>query len=347
MLLTSTPCRTLQSTQKGDECMKTMTISQVSKTFDVSTRMLRYYEKMGLLNSHRKEDYSYRLYDENAVRRLQQILVLRRLRIPLKQIALILEDMKQMEIIHIFQENIAEIDDEMNALGTIRDILSTFVSRLSLGVQKNIRLNLLEDSEIMKVVDTLCLSKSNLKEERSMSELNKANEILNKNLNIRMVLLSPCTVASYHYVGENPEEVVGEQMSKFIQESKLYEKKPDARMFGFNHPNPSEYTEYHGYEDWVTIPDDMEVPAPLTKKYFEGGLYAAHTITFPNFNEWSLLSKWVEDSDKYIANYSKLGEEIMGGCLEEHLNWIYSAHKEWPENGIDGQMDLLLPVKLR
>ena len=51
--------------------------------------------------------------------------------------------------------------------------------------------------------------------------------------------------------------------------------------------------------------------------------------------------------DKYDADYSALGEEIMGGCLEEHLNWVYSSYKKWPENGIDGYLDLLLPVKLK
>lgn len=327
--------------------METMTISQLSKAFDVSTRMLRYYEKMGLLVSHRKEDYAYRMYDEMAVRRLQQIIILRKLHIPLKQIALIFEDKEQVNTLNIFQENINEIEEEINALSTIRDILNVFVSRLSVSLQNNIRLDLLKDSELIKVVDTLCLSKSNLKEERSMDELNKAIETLNKNLEVRMVLLPPCTVASYHYVGANPEEVVGEQMSKFVKESKLYEIKPDARLFGFNHPNPSEAREFYGYEDWVTIPNDMEVPEPFIKKSFEGGLYAALTINFPNFNEWSDLSDWVQKSDKYEANYNDLGEEIMSGCLEEHLNWVYSAHMGWPENGIDGQIDLLLPVKLK
>lgn len=36
----------------------------------------------------------------------------------------------------------------------------------------------------------------------------------------------------------------------------------------------------------------------------------------------------------------------MGGCLEEHLNWIYAAHG-WQENGIDGQIDLMIPIKPR
>ncbi|WP_242954322.1 GyrI-like domain-containing protein [Clostridium oryzae] len=180
-----------------------------------------------------------------------------------------------------------------------------------------------------------------------MEDLNKANEVLGKLRNVRIVLLPPFTVASYHFVGENPEETVGDVLDKFVCESKLYEKKPDARMFGFNHPNPSPSRPHHGYEDWVTIPDDMEVPAPLVKKKFDGGMYAAHTIAFPDFHEWNLLSKWVEESDKYAPNYSEQGEEIMGGCLEEHLNWIYSSHMGWPKNGIDGYIDLLLPIKLK
>lgn len=327
--------------------MKLMTISEVTKVFNVSTRMLRHYEQIGLLPSQRKEDYAYRVYDENAVRRLQYIIVLRKLRIPLKQIALFLKAPEQIQIMAIFQKNIAELNDEITALNTIRDVLKIFVSRLNESTGTTIKLELLQDADIIKVVEPLTLSRINFKEERSMEELNKVNKVLDKLRNVRVVVLPPCTVASYHFVGENPEETVGSVVDKFVRESKLYEKKPEARMFGFNHPNPSPNRLHHGYEDWLIIPDDMEVPEPFVKKRFEGGMYAVHTIAFPDFHEWALLSKWVEESDKYAANYSEQGEEIMGGCLEEHLNWIYSSHMGWPENGIDGHIDLLLPIKLK
>jgi DNA-binding transcriptional MerR regulator/DNA gyrase inhibitor GyrI len=327
--------------------MNLMTISQVSKDFHVSTRMLRYYEQMGLLHSQRKEDYAYRVYDENAVRRLQYIILLRKLRIPLKQIALIFKAPEQIRIMEIFQRNIDELNDEITALDTIRSVLKIFVSRLNESIGTTIKLDLLRDADIIKVIEPLTLSRINFKEERSMEELNKASEELSKLRNVRIVLLPPFTVASYHFIGENPEETVGDVVDKFIRESKLYEKKPDARMFGFNHPNPSPNRIHYGYEDWVTIPEDMEVPPPLVKKRFVGGMYAAHTITFPDFHEWKLLSKWVEESDKYAPNYNEQGEEIMGGCLEEHLNWIYSSHMGWPEKGIDGHIDLLLPIKLK
>ena len=322
-----------------------MTVSEVSRAFDVSTRMLSYYEKMGLISSSRRDDYAYRIYDEDSVRRLQQILVLRKLRIPLKQIAVILSDKQQMRALRILRDNISSLDDEIASLNTIRSILEQFVRQLDSSIQLKIRFDLLSDSTLAEAANTLSLSRLNLKEEHKMEELNKAAQILDRKINPRIVLLPPYTVASCHFIGENPEETVGDMMSKFIVESKLYEVKPDARMFGFNHPNPSEKEKYYGYEVWATIPEDMDVPAPLVKKTFAGGLYAAHTIDFPNFGEWQLLVDWANDNDRYLPAFSKEGDENMGGCLEEHINWIYSAHMGWPENGIDGKLDLLIPIK--
>lgn len=56
--------------------MELQTITQVSKSFNISTRTLRYYEQIGLLASVKKDEYAYRTYDETAVHRLQQIIVL-------------------------------------------------------------------------------------------------------------------------------------------------------------------------------------------------------------------------------------------------------------------------------
>ena len=325
-----------------------LTISQVTQSFDVTPRMLRHYEKMGLITPFHKEDYAYRCYDEEAVKRLQLIVVLRKLRIPLKKIAVILNDGGSLKTLEILRENIAELDGEIKSLETVRSALNMFVSRLDESIQAKARLDMLDDTELMETVNALSLSKTTLKEKTNMGNLNQANENLNKNLNVRIVLLPPFTVASNHVIGKDPEETVGDLMDKFIRESKLYEIKPDSRYFGFNHPNPGILEDgIHGYEVWATIPDDMDVPAPMVKKHFDGGLFAALTIKFPEFQYWGELENWVKNSTEYDLNYSEQGLEIMGGCLEEHLNWVYSAHMGWPENGIDGQLDLLMPIKKR
>lgn len=328
--------------------MENLTISQVSKMYGVTPRMLRHYEKLGLIRTSHREDYAYRTYDEEALRALQQIIILRKLRIPLKQIAVILQDQVQSEFLRLLQENLSQLDEEIASLDLIRSILKQFIDHLDKSLRIKARFNLLEDSALTQMAAALAFPKTIIKENTSMNDLNKAEEVLNKSLNVRILLLPPCTVASYQYIGERPEEKVGDVVSKFVQDSRLYEIKPDARLFGFNHPNPDILEGgIYGYEDWVTIPDDMELPAPMVKKHFEGGLYAVLTIQFPEFQFWESLTRWVDENPDYEANYSELGLEIMGGCLEEHLNWVHSAYMGWPEDSFSGQIDLMLPVRRR
>lgn len=52
------------------------TITQVTKAFGISARMLRYYEQLGLIQSQRVQGYSYRVYDRDARERINQILIL-------------------------------------------------------------------------------------------------------------------------------------------------------------------------------------------------------------------------------------------------------------------------------
>jgi len=67
--------------------MELQSISQVSRRFHVSTRTLRYYEKIGLIAPTKTEESAYRAYDTDTLMRLRQIIVLRKFRIPLKEIA--------------------------------------------------------------------------------------------------------------------------------------------------------------------------------------------------------------------------------------------------------------------
>lgn len=331
--------------------MEILTISQVSKMYDVTPRMLRHYEKLGLIIPLHKEDYAYRLYDEAAVRRLQQIIVLRKLRIPLKQIAIILQDNEQTLALKIMRDNIAELDAEIEALSKVRNVLNLFVTKLDENIQHRICPNLLEDKDLLEIINTLSLSKSTLKENTSMTEINKANETLNKNLNVRILRLPPFTAASYHCIGKDPEEpelkVIG-VMDEFVRKSRLYEIKPNSRMFGFNHPNPGVLEDgTHGYEVWVTIPDDMDLPEPLVKKHFEGGLFAVMTIPFPEFHLWGDLINWVNNNELYETNYSE--EELSGqkGGFEEDLNWVEGAYRGWPEDFPGGQLDIYVPIRKR
>jgi len=327
--------------------MELITISEVSKNFKVSTRTLRYYEQIGLLKSTKKEGYAYRVYDKESILRLQQIIILRKLHIPLKQIGNILEDEDVVKAIGIFKKNVHELTDKINGLSTIKVMLVSLIDELEKRKHIQAHLNLLRNDSILNVIDIPSLSKFNFKEEKSMEDLNKATKSLQILKNVRIVHLPASTVAASHYFGENPEENAGEQLEKFLKESHLYEIKPEARVFGFNHPNPSNDRPNYGYEVWVTIPEEMDVPEPLEKKHFNGGLYAAHMITLGNFHEWEWLSNWVNiDNPKYEANTIDDNGEVMGGLLEEHLNYVYHSNLNWPESD-EHQCDLLFPIKLK
>lgn len=68
-----------------------MTVNEVSKLTGVSIRALQYYDTIGLLPPAGYTEAGYRLYDDAAMERLQQILLFRELEFPLKEIKRILD----------------------------------------------------------------------------------------------------------------------------------------------------------------------------------------------------------------------------------------------------------------
>ena len=326
--------------------MELMTVSQVSRSPGISTRMLRYYEQAGLVESLRQEGYAYRIYDEKAVLRLKQILLLRRLRIPVRQIKAILLKEDAVAAIEIFRENIRNLNEEMTALSVVKEILNHFVEELSRTAELPLEKILLKDDVLADSIESLGLISINFKEDQTMEKLKKAEAGLSRIGDVRIIYLPPSAVAAVHYVGDEPEIHVNEMLDRFVRETGLHRRKPDLRHYGFNHPNPTDATGFHGYESWVTIPEDMEVPAPLVKKLFVGGIYAAHMISFGSFNEWDLLLNWVNSNEKYEFAGDMADQEHMCGLLEEHLNYI--SHVELANTEPEEfQLDLLVPVRER
>lgn len=334
--------------------MELMTISEITRALNTSTRTLRYYEQIGLIQSVKKDDYAYRTYDADTVTRLQQIMVLRKLRIPLKQIGAILQSENVMEIIETLRQNLSEVDDEITALSTIRDIINSFIRRLGENTHQQLKLNLLDDTALLEAVDALTVNKTSLKEEKTPSDLEKASEKLNKltDRNVRIVYLPHATVAAAHYIGDGPEGPSDDTIQRFIKDTGLQKVYPASRHYGFNHPNPGMREDgKYGYERWMTIPDDFDVPAPLEKKHFAGGLYAAYMILPDDINgtgwnrllEWAFSNKYWQPFTDHTGNLSGSGENMFD-LLEEHLNYF---NWNWSENENFQQIDLLMPIKKR
>lgn len=96
------------------------TVHEVSELTGVSVRTLHHYDAIGLLKPTKVTGAGYRLYDDTALERLQQILLFRELEFPLKDIRAILESPQfdrakaldqQIELLTLKKEHLENLID--------------------------------------------------------------------------------------------------------------------------------------------------------------------------------------------------------------------------------------------
>lgn len=97
-----------------------MTVKEVSELTGVSIRALQYYDKIGLLKPAGYTEAGYRLYDDTALERLQQILLFRELEFPLKEIKEILSEPR-------FDKN-AALEQQITLLTMKKERLENLIS---------------------------------------------------------------------------------------------------------------------------------------------------------------------------------------------------------------------------
>jgi len=107
-------------------------IRDISNKYDISARTLRYYEDMGLLTSIRTNDYAYRLYDEDAIIKLEQILVLRKFNISIKDIQLIFNTPGSKVVLDVLGKKVIDIDNEVALLHELKGFILEFIRQIEL-----------------------------------------------------------------------------------------------------------------------------------------------------------------------------------------------------------------------
>jgi len=118
-------------------------IRDISDKYDISARTLRYYEDMGLMKSVRSDDYAYRLYDEDAVKRLEQILILRKLNISIKDIQRIFNTSGSEVVLEVLGKKVDAIDEEVSLLHELKEIVQEFIRQIEqsdFGKESDIKL---------------------------------------------------------------------------------------------------------------------------------------------------------------------------------------------------------------
>lgn len=153
---------------------------------------------------------------------------------------------------------------------------------------------------------------------------------VNNNLNVRIIELPPMRVASALGFGPEPEMLAWNKLTQWAAARGL--NPTEARLFGFNNPNPTAGSPNYGYEVWMMVGPEVVSDDVVTVKDAPGGLYAVThcrgvAAIFPT---WQALVAWTEQS-----SYRATADQ----CLEEHIN----VGPDVPPEALE--LDLYLPVK--
>lgn len=108
--------------------MKYWTTGEVSKQRKISTRTLRYYDQINLITPSFKDEYGKRFYSEDDLLKLEKILLLKSLSMPLEDIQMFLEKItyKQLFVAHYnhLQSQLTQLEKSLAHTSTLINMLS-------------------------------------------------------------------------------------------------------------------------------------------------------------------------------------------------------------------------------
>lgn len=146
------------------------TVKEISELTGISVRTLHYYDEIGLFSPTEKSEAGYRLYDDEALEKLQQILFFRELDIPLKEIRAMIENpaLDRNQILQMQRKMLATKKERMERLiASIDDILK--------GVNK-MDFAIFDKSEIEEMFQTMFEHMPENMREMAIKEFGSAEE---------------------------------------------------------------------------------------------------------------------------------------------------------------------------
>lgn len=272
-----------------------MKIRDVSSKYDISARTLRYYEDMGLITSTRSEEYAYRLYDEAAIKRLEQILILRKLNISIKDIQRIFSTSGSEVVLEVLGKKVDDIDGEAALLHELKEIILEFIRQIeqvNFGMDSDVKMLYEKAKRIESTLVNISYD-GNPSNGTNVSRLVDVTEKLRKNLEVRIVQIHPFRAVSS---GLDTMDHVMEVFNQWQEEHHHLLKKS---VYGYTDFLWFEEKKAHWVwevEDWVTEADT----APYEITEFEGGLYAVATSVDGdddiNGKVYGGIKRWLETS---------------------------------------------------
>ena len=105
------------------------TVKQLARSAGVTPRTLRFYDEIGLLSPAQVGENGYRYYDEEAALRLQQILLYRRMELPLEDIKQIM-GRRDFDILAALETHRLELQKKIGQLETIKQTVDETIQHM-------------------------------------------------------------------------------------------------------------------------------------------------------------------------------------------------------------------------
>ncbi|WP_202707456.1 MerR family transcriptional regulator [Sporosalibacterium faouarense] len=317
-------------------------IRDVSSKYDITARTLRYYEDMGLLSSTRSDDYAYRMYDESAVKRLEQILILRKLNISIKDIQRVFNTSGSDVVLEVLGKKVQSIDDEVALLHELKEIVLDFIQEIEqVNFSDNSDIKLLYNKA--KEIGTQLISIDYIGKPSNINRLIKITEKLDKKIPDIMVVRIP----GFRAV------TVGEQLwgDMFKNDGYMYQLWQHVHLyknvifdcFDFLLPKNDKAEWICAVKDGVTNAD----VSPFKLFDFKGGLYAM-AVSIDEDNESihkveDKVRQWIENTNFELDK----GRNVMF-----NMPYLYEDGKDIAYKDIEKglgykQMQRYFPIKLK
>ncbi len=105
-----------------------MQIKEVQEKLKISSYTLRYYEKMGLIQPYRDEN-GYRNYSEEDIHKIERIMFLRDINVPIEDIKDILNNKVTFQ--DVLESHIQKVNTEIESLQYIKNMCEDLKRRIS------------------------------------------------------------------------------------------------------------------------------------------------------------------------------------------------------------------------
>lgn len=102
----------------------------LAKLAGISIRTLRYYDQIGLLTPHERTESNYRVYHDEDVNQLQQILFFKEMGLELNQIKVLMRNLNSEKRLRILESHLSTLQEDMNRKKMLIDNVNRTIQSL-------------------------------------------------------------------------------------------------------------------------------------------------------------------------------------------------------------------------